>query len=247
MFDLETKLARIRGSLELLDILKGCLDIQRDKDLAEKLGIKPGVLAQWRHFKRVNHTLILELAIKEELDLNYLFDCVKGFYPDRYQTYLSRTKEDRDTGEYRDIYKIVEGSQFKNTSIPYDPNSQITLKIPGYKKHLWDRYWVVPDERMAPYYQPGDILVLQYQVEKPDDGELVVLGIGIKDKLVEEGRSLYLGYFYDITSRDGRYYSIQYRLASTNQNYRELFFREKTYFFKILYTIRNNQISSNAS
>jgi len=58
----------------VLDKLKEFFNIKNDKDLSIKLGFKESTVNSWRQRNTLNFQKVIEVAIKNNIDLNYLFN-----------------------------------------------------------------------------------------------------------------------------------------------------------------------------
>lgn len=229
----------LRSSQELLDILKKHLNVSREADLAKKLKISAGTLGQWRHKNRIKYENVIELAVEEGLDLNSLLNPRRDIYRQNGMTaknerYVSAT----GTGE---VFRLEDDKAFCEALPPYDIEKSIWVQTPNYIPHPWDRYWVVPDNCMAPLYKKGDVLIIQRQSELPRNGTNGVFGVVSRVSERNDNTYVFIGkIFKGFKTIDGAKV-ITYRLAAINMEFEDIYLTERLDYFKIIMNVSNHE------
>lgn len=57
----------------IIERFKNSMNIEKDVDLAQILGVLPSTISTWKKRNSLNHDLLIELCKKHKIDLNYLF------------------------------------------------------------------------------------------------------------------------------------------------------------------------------
>lgn len=232
----------MRDSLTILEMLKEELSIKTDADLGRALGLKPDNIKQWRKNKSAKLEALINLAIERGIDLNRLLNDTRDYYRE-----IGMTSEDEAfvcataTGE---IFKFKESDPIDSIMPPYDTKQIVHINIPDYEIHPFDRYWIVPNNRLAPQYSEGDILIIRKKSGIIVDSTTAVWGCKIQiqnEGRIEYDEKMVLGVAYKCEKlwRGYEEHEGKIRLAATNPQFPEIIPYQILSEFEIVLHIRS--------
>lgn len=132
--------------LIVLEKIKLFTNTSSDKDVAERLGVKPDTLSQWKKRNKIPYAELCVFANLYNVDLNWLLLSDKGTQkislPDYLIVLANKSYELNPDGLKENLLKFVLENSVKQKLRSYDKS------VPFLKYLFWDRYDTLANHRL---------------------------------------------------------------------------------------------------
>ncbi|ABB44083.1 hypothetical protein Suden_0804 [Sulfurimonas denitrificans DSM 1251] len=154
--------------LIVLEKIKLFTNTSSDKDVAEKLGVKPDTLSQWKKRNKIPYSELCVFANLYNVDLNWLLLSDKGTQkislPDYLIILVNKSYELNRIGLTENLLKFIFESSIKQKLRSYDKS------VPFLKYLFWDRYDTLANFRLMmralKKFKKGDVHNLKIEDSK---------------------------------------------------------------------------------